>query len=168
MALSMFRELLAIKTFREGKAELAVRKQRLVLARAKAERESAERRLMEFRAHAERQERALFDDLCSAIVLLRDIQDVYTSVAAMRSQERDHSVLLDRAHEEQVREQQELDDCRTTHVQATRMKEKFVELARNHAVAQIREVERKEDAEMEEAAEMRKSRAEWGGGEADE
>ncbi len=159
--MSVFGELLAIKTFREGKAELAVRRQRLALAHAVSECEVAQRRLAQFRAHAQREEHRLFDDLCGAIVVLQAIQDVYQSVAAMRLQEHDHAELLDQAQAQQAQEQQMLDDAREVHAQATRMKEKFVELASAQALEQHRELERKEDAEMEEVAETRKSRLEW-------
>ncbi len=43
------------------------------------------------------------------------------------------------------------------------MKEKFIELAKVYADDAFREAERKEDAEMEEAAEVRRERVDWEG-----
>ena len=159
--MSIFRELLSIKTFRESKAELAVHKQRRVLAEAVEQRDGAQRNLKDFRDYAVARERALFGDLCARVVKLRDIEDVQVEVVVMRGQERDHETKLDDAETHRETQDGELTARKTAHAEASRMKEKFVELAQVYADEQIRELERKEDAELEEAAETRRDRTDW-------
>ena len=55
----------------------------------------------------------------------------------------------------------QLDTARAAHQEASRQKSKFVDLARNYAEAQVRELERKEDLEMEEAASVARDREDW-------
>ncbi len=157
----MFKELLAIKVFREGKAEIAVRKQRGVLADAVTHRDHADRALAEFRDFALLHERSLYDDLCRRIVRLHDIEDVQLAVADLRQQEVRKDEALRQAEADRVRQAERLEQERLAHAEATRMKEKFVELAQVYADEQIKELERKEDAEMEEVAETRRDRADW-------
>ena len=60
-----------------------------------------------------------------------------------------------------INEQSLLDTARAAHQEASRQKSKFVDLARNYAEAQVRELERKEDLEMEEAASVARDREDW-------
>jgi type III secretion protein O len=159
--MSVFKELLAIKSFRESKAEMTVRKQRSVLAVAVDTRDGADEALRRFRDFSLRHERALYDDLCSRIVRLRDIENVQLAVVDLRGQERSHETSLQEAEKDRVRQAEQLDDDKRLHADALRMKEKFVELAQVYADEQIKELERKEDAEMEEVAETRRDRADW-------
>lgn len=159
--MTILRDLLAIKTFRENKAEMAVARQRVVLAEATEALEQARAALDDFRDWAQRRERELFDDLCSRTVRLREIQQVHEAVGEMRTQENHHVQQQDTAQEHRDEEKVELDACKQAHAEASRMKEKFVELARSHAQEVLREIERKEDAEMEEVAELRRDRADW-------
>lgn len=159
--MTVFRELLSIKVFRENKAELAVRRQRTVWNEARDKADDAQRRLDDFRDYAQRHERELFDDLCRRLVVLRDIELVHHSISMIREQDREHSTRLEKAQDLQVQEEHKLDDCKAAHQAATRMKEKFVELARVHALELVREVERKEDQELEEVAEIRRDRSDW-------
>lgn len=159
--MSIFRDLLSIKSFRENKAEMAVRKQRTVLAEATERQERALRELDDYRDWATQRERELYEDLCRKTVRLREIEDVQLSVGEMRGQEREYVQVQERAAQEQQEQEEELETCKTAHAQASRMKEKFVELARNYAEEEVRALERKEDAEMEEVAELRRDRADW-------
>lgn len=159
--MTILRDLLAIKTFRENKAEMAVHRQRVLLAEAVQAHEQAQAALEAFRDWAQRRERELFADLCSRTVRLREIQEVHEAVGEMRTQENHHLQEQDKAQEHRDEEQVELDACKQAHAEASRMKEKFVELARNHAQEALRELERKEDAELEEVAELRRDRIDW-------
>lgn len=159
--MSVFAELLSIKSFRENKAELAVRKQRQQLAEAAAERERAEQQLKAFRDWALAHERALYADLCARVVRLREIEAVQQEVVSLRGQERSHEEAIAAAEQRRQREAEMLAECQRLHAEASRMKQKFVELARVHAEEALRELERKEDAELEEAAEVRRDRADW-------
>ncbi|HSV47686.1 MAG TPA: YscO family type III secretion system apparatus protein [Ramlibacter sp.] len=159
--MSMFKELLSIKVFRESKAEIAVRKQRGVLAQAVSERDQADKTLADFRDFAVRHERGLYDDLCSRIVRLHDIEDVQLAVSGLRQSEVRHEEQLRQAEALRLKQAEQLEQDRLAHADATRMKEKFVELAQVYADEQIKELERKEDAELEEVAETRRDRADW-------
>jgi type III secretion protein O len=160
--MSMFRELLAIKAFRESKAEGVVRKQRAVLAEATAAREAAEEALERFKLHAIAHEKAMYDALCARVVRLREIEDVQLEVAGLRSGELQHEEFVREAETRRVQQSAQLDADREALRVANRMKEKFVELAQVHADEHLKELERKEDAEMEEAAEVRREREDWG------
>ena len=159
--MGIFKELLAIKSFRETKAEIAVRKQRSVLAEATARREAAEDALEKFRGWAVTHERSLYDALCAQVVKLRDIEDVQVEVAALRHTEVQHEDQVREREAQRVKEVEQLEADRKVQQDATRMKEKFVELAQVFADEAVKELERKEDAEMEEVSETRRDRADW-------
>jgi len=159
--MSMFDELLAIKRFREGQAEIAVAHQRQVLVAAEQELEAANQRLVDYRAWSERRERDMYDDLCSRIVRVREIEDVMQGVADLRGGERQHEAQVQSADDQVRTEEQALTERRETHRLASRMTEKFIELARLHLEAYLLEQERKEDLEMEEAASVRRDREDW-------
>lgn len=159
--MTMFRELLSIKDFRESRAELAVRKQRSVLAEAIAARDAAERRLHEFRDYALKHERELYAGLCRRIVRLRDLENAQLEVVDLRGRERNHEETLSQSDQARDTEQLRLDDAKHTHREASKMKQKFVELARIYSDEHLKELERKEDAEMEEVAELRRERDDW-------
>lgn len=159
--MTVFKELLSIKVFRENKAELAVRRQRHLLAQAQRERDEAQQALERFMAYAVGHERALYADLCSRIVKLRDIEGVQQQVVDLRGREREHEAQLAAAQQQRDAQATKLEQDKAAHAEATRMKEKFVELASNYAQERLRELERKEDAELEEAAETRRDRADW-------
>jgi type III secretion protein O len=159
--MSIFKELLSIKAFREDKAEMAVRKQRTILAEAVAAREAAEKALEDFKQWAVAQERSLYDQLCRQVVKLRAIEEVQLEVAGMRGKETQHEDQVRDAEAQRVKQAEQLEADRRTLQDATRMKEKFVELARINTEEHLKELERKEDAELEEAAETRRDRADW-------
>lgn len=159
--MSVFDELLAIKRFREGQAELAVARQRQIHHDAHEGEVQAEARLAAFRDWAETHERELYGDLCRRTVRVRDIEAVLQDVAGLREGERQHEQSLESARETTRREEQALGERRDEHRQASRLSEKFVELARLHFDAQIKEAERKEDLEMEEAASVARDRDDW-------
>ena len=85
--MNVFDELLAIKRFREGQAEIAVSRQRLRQAEADAARQASEQALTDFREAAERREREMYRDLCSRVVRVREIENVLQGVAGLREGE---------------------------------------------------------------------------------
>lgn len=159
--MSIYRDLLTIKSLRESKAERTMRKQREVLAQAAALREKANETLDNFVVYARSEETALYQDLCSRLVRLREIENVQQSVAHLRQQEQGHQEALRRAEAQKQQEAAQLATDKAQHKEAARVKEKFVEWALAHSQELQREFERKEDAEMEEVAETRRDRADW-------
>ena len=85
--MSVFRELLAIKAFRESQAEAAVRVQRDALREAREAREAAEALLQRLLREGLEQEMQLYRDLCARIVRLREIEDVQLAVVGLRQRE---------------------------------------------------------------------------------
>lgn len=159
--MTIFRELLSIKDFRESRAELAVRKQRGILVEAIAARDAAEKRLTEFREYALKHERELYADLCRRIVRLRDLENAQLEVVDLRGRERNHEDSLLQSDLARNTEQERLDEAKHVHHEASRMKQRFVELAQIYSDEQLKELERKEDAEMEEVAELRREQDDW-------
>lgn len=159
--MSVFDELLAIKRFRESQAEMAVSKQRNAHAEAERAYQYACEQLASFREWARRRELEMYGDLCSRVVRVRDIEAVIEGVAALRAGERERQVRIEEAAERVRREAEALQQRRDEHRQATRMVEKFIELARLHFAEYMRELERKEDLEMEEAASVARDREDW-------
>lgn len=159
--MSFFKELLAIKDFREGKAERHVSKQRVVLAEAVAERQAREEALVDYRMYALSQEKALFDDLCSRLVRLSTIENVQQEVAHMRAQEQQRLQAMEEAEKQRAAHAQRLQELREVHKEAQRAHQKFTEFAQVYADERLKELERKEDAELEEVAELRRERTDW-------
>ena len=156
--MSIFRDLLAIKAFRESQAETAVRVQRDALREAREAREAAEALLERLLREGLAHEMQLYRDLCARIVRLREIEDVQMAVAGLRQREAQQQDAVATAARQQELASQKLDTARAAHQEASRQKSKFVDLSRNYAEAQLRELERKEDLEMEEAASVRRDR----------
>ena len=161
MSLKAFTEMLSIKKFRESRAEMAVQKQRHVLQAALVRRDEDKKTLDDYRIQALESERGLYADLCRRIVRLHDIENVQQEVVILRSTERHYEQVLDDAETALVKEQQALDERRTEHREADRMKQKFIELVQSYAEERVKEIEQKEEAELEEVAETRRDRADW-------
>lgn len=159
--MSIFRDLLTIKSLRESKAERIVRRQREVLAHATALQVQANDQLEHFVVFARQEEDTLYLDLCSRLVHLRDIENVQTAVAHLRQQEQQHQEKLRKAEVQRALESEQLTTDKNLHKEAARVKEKFVEWAQLHSNELQREFERKEDAEMEEVNETRRDRMDW-------
>lgn len=161
--MSIFHELLAIKAFREGQAESAVRLQRQALADAVAAREAAEQLLARLLREGVEIEQEMYRALCSRVVRLREIEDVQLSVAELRQREAAQQEAVQASERVQLEQSQKLEAARVTHQDAARQKSKFVDLAHNYAVGQLREAERREDLEMEEVASLTRDREDWQG-----
>ncbi|MBB1625138.1 YscO family type III secretion system apparatus protein [Achromobacter sp. UMC71] len=159
--MNVFDELLAIKRFREGQAEIAVSRQRLRQAEADAARQASEQALADFRDAAERRERDMYRDLCSRVVRVREIENVLQGVAGLREGERQCEAAVERAAQRLQEESQALADSRARHQQAVRLTGKFVELASIHLAEHLKAAEHKEDMEMEEAATLSRDREDW-------
>lgn len=160
--MTMLNELLSIKSFRENKAELEVHMQRGVLERATARRDDSQRQLDDYRDWSERRERAMFQDLCSRTVLLKEIQEVQVDVSDMRVQEQGYARRHLSAEEERTREHDQLEMFKSAHADATRVRQKYVELVQVESDEIVRETERKADLDMEEVAEFPRDRLDWG------
>ncbi|MDK2123498.1 type III secretion system stalk subunit SctO [Parachitinimonas caeni] len=162
--MTIFREMLRIKQHRENKAELEVSRSRTALADAISAEERAKDALKQYKQYAIDQERAVYAELCTKVVRLRDIEDVQFVVSELRSGERQYEercVQAAKAHEKAI---EVLDGAKLAHKDASKMKEKFVELARSFDEERLKELQRLEDLEMEEVrlvSQDREEREEW-------
>ena len=159
--MKMLHDLLAIKRFREGQAETAMRQQRQAWLQAQAERQAAEELLARLLAEGVLAEQQLYTDLCARMVRLREIEDVYVAVAALRQREQQQQDALDAAQRALEEAAQRFDQARLQHKEAARQTSKFIDLASTFASVQALESERREDLEMEEAASVVREREDW-------
>jgi type III secretion protein O len=162
--MSIFVELLSIKKFREGQAQVVVQKAEGEVVRARREHDQQQSALEAFRAQARRQEAQWYAELCSGPVKLRAINDVRENVSYLRADERRKEETTGQAERALEGATQRSKAARVDLRRATAVKDKFVELATNVAEEAARELQRKEDAEMEEASSVRRERQEWGSG----
>ena len=148
-------DLLRIKIFREEKAERALAKARALLRAAEAAVELAKKLLRDYREESWQREKALFADLCKRIVLLKDIQDVQIDIQLMKER---IEALVQELEEAQHRQEEAAEHeraAREEHKFAVRMREKFSEMLRTVTEERDFELSRREDLEVEEAAEIR-------------
>lgn len=155
----MLERILQIKSFREARAALAVTRQRLAFEQAEHHEQATQRRRDAHRQASDRRERALYEDLCTRVVRLAQIQDLQLAVEDMRVQARDHDKRLEQARAERHRQADELLGRREAHAQALQLKQRFIELARHAAEEAEMEADRREELELEEVAEIRSGRA---------
>lgn len=148
--MSVYHHLLRIKQFRESQAETEVRRRRVLLAEAKAKAEELQRKLEEYRIWSAQHERDLYDDLCTRLVKLREIEDLQTTISELRNSERnmEQGVLEADQHRHSVAG--ELDQALDTLSLAGRQTNKFKELSRVYSEEARMEQERQEEMEMEE------------------
>lgn len=147
-----FKQLVTVKEMRESKAERTLHAQRRALAAAETERDSAMHRLDDYRAYATAQERRIYDDLCTRVVKLRDIEDVHGRVQALRFREADYREELATAERRREREELKLRDDKAAHQQALRTRDKFLEMDGIFTRERRDGAERAEEAEIEEIA----------------
>ena len=159
--MKMLHDLLAIKRFREGQAEAAMRERRHALQQVQQERIDAEALLARLLAEGVLAEQQLYTDLCTRMVRLREIEDVYQAVAALRQREQQQQDALDAAQRALEEAAQRFDQARLQHKEAARQTSKFIDLASTFASVQALESERREDLEMEEAASVVREREDW-------
>ena len=160
--MTILKDLLSIKSFRESKAELAMLRQRSVLQLAVTEKNEAEKKFDEFHLYACEKERSLYADLCSRLVRLHDIENVQHDVVHLRSRESKYEQDMQVAEMERVTQTKKLVVDKKNHADAVRVKQKFIELSQIFDLEKSREFERKEDAEIEEVNEVRRDRKDWG------
>lgn len=163
--MSIFNDLLDIKAFRERKAETEVTRARGEVQVRVRDHAAAQQALEAWRIEAIERELALYGDLCSRIVKLRDIEAVQQEVGSFRQTEQAREEALLKAEQLVEAARAAMTRAAELLLEATRMKEKFVELADDYAQSLRLEDERKEDLEMEEAASTMRQREEleeWG------
>ena len=153
--MNVLTDLLRIKVFREEKAELALARARQFLVQADMKLEAARRTLQDFLEECDRKEREMYADLCTRLVLRREIDDVTLDIQLMKEQTTRHQEDVEEAKEARDAAAELLEQAKQDHRDAVRMREKFTEMLR--IVQEERSIEalRLEDLELEEAASTR-------------
>lgn len=148
-------DLLRIKEFREHKAERHLAVARLRVKEAEAGLHSAREALENFLVESERKEKAMYADLCSRIVLLRDINSVQIDVQLSRERADELAGEVETALQTRDAALEAERDAREQHRLAVRMREKFSEMMRMVKEERDFELGRLEEGELEDAAEGR-------------
>ena len=148
--MGMVHQLLFIKDFHQKKAEMALQTARMSLQAAKHQEEQANNTLATFQEHAKREELSWFEDLCSRLVKVRDIQMVQADVAQLRATENMHLQNLQQAQQHHMQASDTHQEANHAKKEADKVREKFTELVRLQDLTDANEVERKEELELEE------------------
>jgi type III secretion protein O len=94
----------------------------------------------------------MYKELCSRLVLVKDIDEVTLDVKLMQEASAELEKKIEKAKEARVQAAEAVEVSRQVHRDAVRMREKFMELARTVDEERAAELLRMEDLEMEEAA----------------
>jgi len=148
----VLKDLLRIKIFREEKAELAVARARHHLVEMDKALDDARRALEDHLRACEAKEKAMYKELCSRLVLVKDIDEVTLDVKLMQEASTELEKKIEKAKEARAQAAEAVEVSRQVHRDAVRMREKFMELARTVDEERAAELLRMEDLEMEEAA----------------
>lgn len=157
--MNVLKDLLKIKIFREEKAELAVARARQHLREMDRALDESRRALEDHRRECELKEKSMYRELCSRLVVVKEIDDVTLDVKLMQEASAELEKKIEKAKEARLQAAEAVEVSRQAHRDAVRMREKFVELV--EAVDEERSIEllRIEDLELEEAAGSRHASA---------
>lgn len=148
--MSVLTELLRIKEYRESQAETEAQRRRRRLEDVVRALEDLQRKLEEFRVWSLEHERGLYAELCTRLVKLREIEQLRNRVAELRNEERNLEQRVLDVEQERRKVARELAEALELLREAGKKKNKFVELARIYSDEARRELERKEELELEE------------------
>ena len=149
--MDVLKDLLRIKVFREEKAELAVARARQHLLDMDRALDDARRALENHLRTCEMKEKAMYKELCSRLVLVKEIDEVTLDVKLMQEASTALEKKIEKAKEARAQAAEAVEISRQVHRDAVRMREKFMELVRTVDEERVAELLRLEDLEMEEA-----------------
>lgn len=149
--MSMLDALLQVKRLRETLARAAWTRQHGRKMAAEADVDIAARRLDECRRTAAREEASMYGRLCGMVVRVRDIERVREDVAGLRDQVARHEQSVRDAGTRLACMEHALGESHEACCSASVRAEKFTELRRTHLLEHLRDRERKEEQEMDEA-----------------
>ncbi len=144
--------LLAIKRLRQTQAEQAVLRQRQVAVKADAARSAAKHTLQTYRSQAQQHEAALYRELYSQPVRVREIETVRQQVVSMHEQEQQHAQCLQDAEQNMQHQNQALVDARQYYQRTLRETQKTLSVVQMRIDAHAHIEAEKEDQEIQEAA----------------
>ncbi len=159
--MTMLDQLLRLKVYREDKAEMGLARCRLVRAEVVRRADAARQSLVDYRQWSAEHERGLYGAMYGRLVRLRDLEHLREDVVTLRVEERALDETLTKVEAERVQADTAVHESRVAHEQATRTREKFVQLVRVEAEETRLESERKEDIELEDLYAIRRDRDDW-------
>ncbi len=148
--MSVFQQLFQIREFRGQRAQAVVVAEHTALRRAMQAEDEASQELDRFRTLAQARENALFDDLQSRTVQVRDIQEVRHEVGELRVREQGYVQALDKCEAARAKRSDALDAARVRHQQAERTRQKIAERLAIDRLEETARRERLEDLALEE------------------
>lgn len=156
--MNVLSDLLRIKKFREDKAEMALSTARAHLRAVEAALDGARNVLREHVLACKRKEREMYADLCTRLVLLKDLNNVALDIQLMKEETVKYEEAVTTAEEQRSGAAELVEQAKTEHREAVRMREKFTELVNIVNDERLIEFQRVEDLELEEASSSRHSR----------
>ncbi|MEY2802556.1 MAG: hypothetical protein RL513_2141 [Pseudomonadota bacterium] len=152
--MSTLKSILKVRSYREARAQVAVQEQKSVLDRAGAVRHKAEEDLVTFRTVALARETQLNSELCSKTVRLRELSEVNAAIGELRLQTLQRHHALDQADVALTEAIEALVQCKAHHATVWRRQQRFVDFMRMDAEERAQGLEREEEAQLGEAAEL--------------
>ena len=158
--MDVIKDLLRIKIFREEKAELDLLKKKYDLSSKEKQLLKSRSDLEEYKEYFQKKEIELYEDLCSRLVVQKDIDNVSIEIQQMKNELSKHEERVESAKEQRNEAALVVSQAKIVHQEAVRMREKFMEIRKIQDSERKIELDRVEDIEMEEVAEQRFSRKE--------
>ena len=153
--MEVIKDLLRIKQFREQQAERALVKARVKLAEASENLKRAKEAVENFKKESIQKEKSMYVDLCSRLVILKEIENVRLDVDLMKEK----SIELEKQVEEADKQRSNCIEHEATafamYIEAVKAREKFDELKKSMAEESDALQMHAEELEMEEAAGIR-------------
>lgn len=153
--MEVINDLLRIKIFREEQAERALKKARVALAEAGEALKKANLALKEFTEESIRREKSMYDDLCTRLVFLKEIENVRIDIDLMKEKSAELKKKVESAELNRKDCAEREIEAHMLHIEAVRMREKFNELRKTVAEEKEMAIAQFEELEMEEAASVR-------------
>jgi type III secretion protein O len=150
--MDVLKDLLRIKQFREEQAELVLMRASQKLRDADAALDAARKALFNFQKACIEKERALYSDLCSRLVFIKELDAVAVDILLMKEEATKYEEALDSAETEREAAAELVLQAKLGHREAVRMREKFTELLDFAISEKDFALQRFEDLEMEESA----------------
>jgi type III secretion protein O len=148
--MEVIKDLVRIKIFREEKAELAMLKAKTKLLHAEEALDNARKVLRKHKEDCIAREKELYDDLCTRLVLLKDINSVTLDVQLMAEETTRLDEDVEKYKEARDVASEDLAAAKAVHRDAVQMRQKFMEVKDVIDAEKLAELMRKEDLEMEE------------------
>lgn len=153
--MEVINDLVRIKIFREEKAELEMLKAKAKLIEAEQVLDNARKVLRKHKEDSIKREKDLYDDLCTRLVLMKDINSVTLDIQLMAEETTRLDEIVEKSKEERDVASENLSVAKGLHRDAVQMRQKFTEIKEVIDTEKRDELIRKEDLELEEVASKR-------------